>query len=59
MPVDVVDTDLVRLYVAHPDLNVPITIAPTQVQKFSAQDILDKLEYVMSSNKSLKHLNFT
>ena len=54
MPVDIVDTDLVRLYITHPDLNVPITIAPTQAQKFTAQDILDKLEYVMSSNKSLK-----
>ena len=53
-PADIVDTDLVRLYLTHKDLDVPITIAPTQWGKFSPETIIDKLEYVLSSKQSLK-----
>ena len=53
-PSDIVDTDLVRLYLTHKDLDVPITIAPTQWGKFSPETIIDKLEYVLSSKQSLK-----
>ena len=48
------NTDLVRLYLSHPELHVPITVPPRQWSEISAEDLLQKLESVLTSKENLK-----
>ena len=52
-PQNASDTDLVRIYVHHPELSVPITISPRQWSELNANVIMDKIEYVLSSKSEL------
>ena len=48
------DTDLVRIYIKHSELKVPITITPRQWSQMDSTAILDKLEYVLSNKDTLR-----
>lgn len=52
-PSHIKDTDLVRFYMTHRGLDVPVTVSPRAWADFNVQAILDRLEYVLSSNTKL------
>ena len=45
------DTDLVRIYIDHDDLTVPMTITPRKWSDLDENAIMAKLEHVLSSKK--------
>ena len=48
------DTDLVRIYLQHPDLRVPITIPLRPWSDLKVRDVMDKIEHVLTSKESLR-----
>ena len=53
-PSDIRDTDMARIYISHPDLNVPITVSPRVWANIDSTTIMDKLEHVLTSKTSLR-----
>ena len=47
-------TDLGRIYITHPELNIPITVSPRRWHKIDSQAILPKIEYVLTSKNALR-----
>ena len=48
------DGDLVRIYMNHPDLHVPIMIPACAIQDLQAEDIMAEVEKVLKSEEELK-----
>ena len=53
-PTDAKDNDLVRIYINHDALTVPIIITPRQWVEMTGDVIMDKIAHVLSSQKSLR-----
>ena len=53
-PSNIKKSDLVRIYINHEDLKVPIVVTPRKWSEMSAQAIMDRIQYVLSSKDSLK-----
>ena len=48
------DGDLVRIYMNHPDLHVPIMVPTRKIEYFQAEDIMAEIEKVLQSEEELK-----
>ena len=46
--------DLIRIYMNHPDLHVPIMIPAREIQDLQAEDIMAEVEKVLQSEEELK-----